>query len=93
MVINKMQQGEMWQTIMQHRDRKTLIMGVTWYRAEQWDRLREISADKEIFETTYEAFLLDAEKNIKLAPCGRTIRLARRTPWYPHYIRDIPPWA
>ena len=40
-------------------------MGVTWYRAEQWDRLREISADKEIFETTYEAFLLDAEKKIK----------------------------
>jgi hypothetical protein len=30
---------------------------------------------------------------IKLAPCGRTIRLVRRTPWYPHYIRDIPPWA
>ena len=30
---------------------------------------------------------------MNLAPCGRTIRLARRTPWYPHYIRDIPPWA
>ena len=30
---------------------------------------------------------------LKLAPFGRTIRLARRTPWYPHYIRDIPPWA
>ena len=29
----------------------------------------------------------------KLAPFGRTICLARRTPWYPHYIRDIPPWA
>ena len=65
MVIKKMQQGNMWQTIKKHRDRKTLIMGVTWYRAEQWDRLREISADKEIFETTYEAFLLDAEKKIK----------------------------
>jgi hypothetical protein len=31
--------------------------------------------------------------SVKLAPFGRTIRLARRTPWYPHYIRDIPPWA
>jgi hypothetical protein len=30
---------------------------------------------------------------LKLAPFGRTICLARRTPWYPHYIRDIPPWA
>src|SRR5712691_12330417 len=30
---------------------------------------------------------------LHIAPCGRTIRLARRTPWYPHYIRNIPPWA
>ncbi len=40
-------------------------MGVTWYRAEQWDRLRDISADKETFATTYEAFLSDAEKKIQ----------------------------
>src|SRR5215831_14199026 len=33
------------------------------------------------------------EGSFKLAPCGRTIRPARRTPWYPHSIRDIPPWA
>jgi hypothetical protein len=26
----------MWQTIKQHRDSKTLIMGVSWYRPEQW---------------------------------------------------------
>ena len=32
-------------------------------------------------------------KSFKLAPCGRTIRLARRTPWYHHYTQDIPPWA
>jgi len=32
-------------------------------------------------------------KSFKLAPCGRTIRLARRTPWYHHYTPDIPPWA
>jgi transposase len=36
---------------------------------------------------------VDTTMHIKLAPCGRTICLARRTPWYPHYIRDIPPWA
>ena len=30
---------------------------------------------------------------VKLAPCGRTIRLARRTPWYHHYTQGIPPWA
>jgi len=34
-----------------------------------------------------------AEDAFKLAPFGRTIRLTRRTPWYPHDIRDIPPWA
>ena len=65
MVIKKRQQGNMWQTIMHHRDSKTLIMGVTWYRAEQWDRLREISADKETFATTYEASLVDWEKKMR----------------------------
>ena len=65
MVIKTMQQGNMWQTIKKHRDRKTLIIGVTWYRAEQWDRLREISADKETFATTYEASLVDWEKKIQ----------------------------
>jgi len=65
MVIKKMQQGNMWQTITQHRDSKTLIMGVSWYRPEQWDRLWEISEDKATFETTYEAFLFDAETKIK----------------------------
>ena len=35
----------------------------------------------------------DFSRCFKLAPFGRTIRPARRTPWYPHYIRDIPPWA
>ena len=65
MVIKKMQQENMWQTIRHHRDRKTLIMGVNWYRPEQWDRLREISADKETFATTYDASLVDWEKKIQ----------------------------
>jgi len=36
---------------------------------------------------------IGSQSRIKLAPCGRTIRLARRTPWYHHYTPDIPPWA
>jgi len=40
---------KLWQTIKQHRDSKTLLMGVSWYRPEQWDRLREISEDKKHF--------------------------------------------
>jgi len=55
----------MWQTIMHHRDRKTLIMGVSWYRPEHWDRLRKISADKATFATTYEASLVDWEKQMR----------------------------
>jgi hypothetical protein len=65
MMLKNLQQWNMWQTITQHRDSKTLIMGVTWYRAEQWDRLREISADKETFATTYEASLVDWEKKMR----------------------------
>ena len=48
-MLKNLQQWNMWQTIKQHRDRKTLIMGVSWYRPEQWERLREIAADKETF--------------------------------------------
>jgi hypothetical protein len=55
----------MLRTIKKHRDSKTLITGVSWYRAEQWDRLREISAYKATFETPYEASLLEWEKKIQ----------------------------
>ncbi len=64
-MLKSLQQGKMWQTIKQHRDSKTLIMGVSWYRPEQWERLREISADKATFDTTYEASLVEWEKKIQ----------------------------
>ena len=48
----------------QHRDSKTFIMGVSWYRPEQWERLREISEDKETFAISYEASLVESEKKI-----------------------------
>jgi len=64
-MLKSLQQGKMWQTIKQHRDNKTLIMGVSWYRPEQWDRLREISEDKATFEITYEASLVEWEKKIQ----------------------------
>ena len=60
-----LQQGNMWQTIKRHRDSKTLIMGVSWYRPEQWERLREISEDKETFAISYEASLAESEKKIQ----------------------------
>jgi hypothetical protein len=64
-MLKSLQQWKMWQTIKQHRDSKTLIMGVSWYRPEEWDRLREISEDKETFALSYEASLVESEKKIQ----------------------------
>src|SRR5215475_14446677 len=64
-MFKSLQQLIMCQTIHQHRDRKTLIMGVSWYRPEQWDRLREISEDKATFDTSYEESLKEWEKKIQ----------------------------
>src|SRR5262245_45188060 len=55
----------MWQTIKQHRDNKTLIMGVSWYRPEQWDRLREISEDKATFDIPYATARVEWEKQVQ----------------------------
>jgi len=49
--------------MMEHK--KSLVMGVTWYRPEQWERLREIVEDKENFDKTYEEPVLDSENKVK----------------------------
>ena len=36
--------------------------GVAWFRVEQWERLRDISADKDNLEETYEEWVVSAEK-------------------------------
>src|SRR5215831_5285816 len=64
-MFKSLQQWHMWQTIKQHRNRKTLIMGVSWYRPEQWERLREISEDKATFDPSYEESLVTWEKKIQ----------------------------
>jgi hypothetical protein len=64
-VLKSLQQWNMWRTIKKHRDSKTLIMGVSWYPPEQWDRLREIAEDKATFDTSYEASLVESEKKIQ----------------------------
>ena len=38
--------------------------GVAWYRREQWDLLRSVSADVEILEETYDEWLEFAEEAI-----------------------------
>ena len=64
-MLKRIQQWRMFRKVKKHRDSKSLVMGVSWYRPEQWERLREISEDKEHFAMTYEASLLDSENKIK----------------------------
>ena len=64
-MLKSLQRWNMWRTIKKHRDNKTLLMGVSWYRADQWERLREISEDKETFAISYEASLVESEKKIQ----------------------------
>jgi hypothetical protein len=37
-----------------------MVTGVAWYRAEQWQRLREVAADVENLEENHEAWLQTA---------------------------------
>jgi hypothetical protein len=64
-MLKRLQQWKMFRTIRKHRDKKNLVMGVTWYRSEQWHLLQEISEDKEHFDKTYEESLVDSENKIK----------------------------
>ena len=46
-------------------------IGVAWYRREQWDRLLEISSDRDELEDTYDEWQAMAEANLrKLAQHG-----------------------
>lgn len=42
-----------------------VVAGCAWYRAEQWERLREISVDRDRLEDTYEEWLIDAQKGLQ----------------------------
>jgi hypothetical protein len=42
-----------------------IVIGVAWYRPEQWQRIREISSDSDDLEDTYEEWLSSAEQNLK----------------------------
>jgi hypothetical protein len=42
-----------------------IVIGVAWYRPEQWQRIREISSDRDHLEDTYEEWLSSAEQNLK----------------------------
>jgi hypothetical protein len=41
------------------------VTGCAWYRAEQWERLREISADRDKLEESYEEWVTRAEESLQ----------------------------
>jgi hypothetical protein len=43
----------------------TEVVGVAWYAPEQWERLREISADVHNLEDTYKEWKASAENALK----------------------------
>ena len=56
-------------------DTSSSRIGVAWYRREQWERLLEISSDREELEDTYDEWLAMAERRMKeLARHGYMLR-------------------
>ena len=42
------------------------VMGVAWYRRQQWDRLLEISSDRDELENTYDEWKAMADENFSI---------------------------
>ena len=47
------------------RDTNKTVMGVAWYRRDQWDRLLEISSDRGELEDTFDEWKTVAEENLR----------------------------
>jgi hypothetical protein len=41
------------------------VIGVAWYRPEQWETLCNVSVDRDKLEETYAEWLVDAERVVK----------------------------
>jgi hypothetical protein len=56
-------------------DSVNAILGAAWYRRQQWDRLLEISSDRDELENTYDEWKAMAEENLSiLAQQGYVLR-------------------
>ena len=53
------------------------VVKIAWYRADQWDRLREVSEDREDLDETYDAWHAREKKRLmKLTASGeRPVRI------------------
>jgi hypothetical protein len=46
-------------------DKVTAVLGVAWYSRYQWERLRQIAADPENLDDTYEEWKASAKKALR----------------------------
>jgi len=49
------------------------VLGVAWYRREQWNRLLEVSADRDELEENYDDWLQTAEGTLKKLKLAGTV--------------------
>lgn len=47
-------------------DEKQIAAGMMWYRRDQWDRWRDATPDWDEMSPTYEAWLREAKKGVRL---------------------------
>jgi hypothetical protein len=56
-------------------DDEERVIGIAWYRPEQWERLRRISSDADELEETYEEWLrVVSQKSAELVIPGVSLR-------------------
>ena len=54
---------------------KTMTIGGAWYLPEQWNKLKEISVDRDDLEDTYEEWLANAEQSVaQMSAAGVTVK-------------------
>lgn len=52
-----------------------LVFGISWFQPEQWDRLLEISEDREDLDDSYEEWRSNASKTIaEMESQGQTVK-------------------
>ncbi len=51
------------------------VIAFAWYRREEWERLREIAADRDVLEDTYDEWLRSARQTLlSLQAKGRRVQ-------------------
>ena len=49
-----------------HRNKEKTVVGIAWYRPEQWKLLREVSADVKNLEETHSEWMAEANKTLAI---------------------------